>query len=57
MRQSLDQLIPADWYKALAERDMIPQIEQICEKVEELRSRKLYIRVRKICSVHCAKRL
>ena len=41
MRQSLDQLIPADWYKALAERDMIPQIEQICEKVEELRSREV----------------
>lgn len=41
MRQSLDQLIPADWYKALAERDMIPQIEQICEKVEGLRSREV----------------
>ena len=41
MRQPLDQLIPSDWYKVLAERGTIPQIEHICEKVEELRLREI----------------
>ena len=52
MRQPLDQLIPSDWYKVLTERGTIPQIEQICEKVEELRLREIVYP----SSVHCAKR-
>lgn len=37
MKQLIANLIPTDWYEALEVRGVIPQIEQILQKVEERR--------------------